>query len=68
MNILISANEKYVSQACIMLNSLFQSNINNDFNIYLFHSSLNADDIQDIRNICDKYNKKKSSEIYTMCS
>ena len=59
MNILISANEKYVSQACIMLNSLFQSNINNDFNIYLFHSSLNADDIQDIRNICDKYNKKR---------
>lgn len=51
MNILVTLDSNYVEQLAIMLTSLIRSNVNEKFDVFIAHSSLDEDDF-DLINSC----------------
>ena len=49
LNILVTINKKYKKQLIILLNSIKQSNKNENFNIYILHKDLKDEDINEIK-------------------
>lgn len=49
MNILVTLNSNYLNPLKVMLKSLFINNSKDDFNIYIMHSSLKNEELQDIK-------------------
>ena len=49
MNILVTVDSNYIKPLKVMLKSLFLNNQEESFVIYLMHSSLNADELDDLR-------------------
>lgn len=49
MNILVTINKKYKKQLIILLNSIKQSNKDENFNIYILHKDLKDEDINEIK-------------------
>lgn len=50
MNILVTLNSNYLKPLKIMLNSLFINNPRDVFNIYLMHSSISYEELEDLDN------------------
>ncbi len=48
MNILVTLNSNYLNPLKVMLKSLFINNPKEKFNIYIMHSSLTAEELQDL--------------------
>ncbi|WP_058486732.1 glycosyltransferase family 8 protein [Defluviitalea phaphyphila] len=63
MNILVTLNSNYIKPLKVMLKSLFINNQGESFTIYLMHSSLTDEEIEDIKNFINKDNNKLE-EIY----
>ena len=49
LNILVTINKKYKKQLIILLNSIKQSNKDENFNIYILHKDLKDEDINEIK-------------------
>lgn len=54
MNIFISANDRYIYPAQVMLTSFFLHNHDEKHNIYFMYSSVTEDNIQKLDNIIQK--------------
>lgn len=54
MNILVTLNANYIRPLNVMLKSLFLNNEEEQFHIYVMHSSLNAEDISSINESVEK--------------
>jgi lipopolysaccharide biosynthesis glycosyltransferase len=59
MNILVTLNSKYIIPLKVMLKSLFLNNPEVIFTIYLMHSSIKAEELEDL----DKYIKTQGSQL-----
>ncbi|WP_033149722.1 glycosyltransferase family 8 protein [Prevotella sp. RM4] len=57
-NIVIVANEDYMQHAAVMLCSLFETNKNKQFHIYLFTDSITSTSYDRLSNLCRKCNSK----------
>lgn len=62
MNILVTLNSNYIKPLKVMLKSLFLNNPDDDFNIYLIHSSLSTEEIKDL----SQYIQKHGSQLYNI--
>lgn len=49
MNIVVSINEKYLRPLCVMLRSLLDSNPGKEVCLYILHSSLTGENLEEIR-------------------
>lgn len=55
MNILVTLNSNYIKPLKVMLWSLFFNNRNQDFSVYLVHSSLSKEEIEDLHRYINTY-------------
>lgn len=58
MNICLVINNEYVKYTKIFLISLFENNKDKSFNIYIIHSGLNENNINNLRELINKYNSR----------
>jgi len=58
MNLLVTLDSKYIRPLKVMLTSLFMNNKDENFNIYLMHSSITDDEIADIERFVEKHGQK----------
>lgn len=58
MNILITLNSNYIYPLKVMLKSLFLNNEEETFDIYLMHSSLKTEEVNDIRKYIEKHGSR----------
>jgi lipopolysaccharide biosynthesis glycosyltransferase len=49
MNILVTLNSNYIKPLKVMLKSLFANNLGDELHIYLMHSSIDQDDLDDMK-------------------
>ncbi len=55
MNILVTLNSNYIKALKVMLKSLFINNPEENFSIYLMHSSLKEEEVEDLRSYIDNH-------------
>ena len=58
MNLLVTLDSKYIKPLKVMLFSLFMNNPDEDFHVYLIHSSIKDDEIADIESFINSYGQK----------
>lgn len=58
MNIAIAVNDKFVKYACVMLTSLFESNIEHAIELYVLYSDISEEGRLCFQNLEKKYNRK----------
>jgi len=58
MNLLVTLDSKYIKPLKVMLFSLFMNNPDEDFHVYLIHSSIKDDEIADIERFVSTYGQK----------
>lgn len=55
INIAVTVDDNYIKPLVVMLTSLFQTNFDNSFNIYLIHSDLQEINIKRVSNLVHEY-------------
>jgi len=58
MNILVTLNSNYIKPLKVMLKSLFLNNHKESFSIYLMHSSIKNEELDDLNNYIEKHGSK----------
>jgi lipopolysaccharide biosynthesis glycosyltransferase len=58
MNILVTLNSNYLNPLKVMLKSLFINNPKEEFNIYIMHSSLTDEELQQIKGLVEREGHK----------
>lgn len=58
LNILVTLNSNYIKPLKVMLYSLFTNNKGEEFSIYLMHSSLTKDELDDLNRYMDSHRQK----------
>lgn len=58
MNLLVTLDSKYIRPLKVMLTSMFMNNPDEDFRIYLLHSSIKDNEITDIEKFINSYGQK----------
>jgi len=63
-NIVCVTDENYVQHTAVMLCSLFENNINNHFQIYLFTTGIKIESEKKLQNLCKQYHAELTCKNY----
>ncbi|HEY8350187.1 MAG TPA: glycosyltransferase family 8 protein, partial [Clostridia bacterium] len=61
INLLVTLDSKYIRPLKVMLTSMFINNPEEDFHVYLVHSSIKDEEIADLEHFMDDHGQKLSA-------